>query len=128
MIDKKILLFGGAGAVAISIAIAITVNIVINNDNDSGNQLKPLHQLTCAELQQAIDKLARPGFDNLPKSIIDNIDRIRIQRGECHLQGKDWELIADQIERFSAKNEWRKSIGDEITDTTDGQSMLDVKF
>lgn len=127
MIDKKILWFSGAGIGVISIAIAITINIVINND--TGNQENTPSQLTCIELQQTIDNLGRPGLDNIPKLVRNNIDRIRIQEDNCILQGRDWSLIAGKLKQFSEKNEWKKSIGGEIeVDTTQGIDPGDLTF
>lgn len=126
MIDKKIIWLGGAGAAALSIAIAITINVNINKD--SGNQTTRPNQLTCVELQQAINNLSHPGFDQLPESIKTNVVRIGKQEEHCYLQGKGWELIAGKIKQSPSKETWKKAIGKETTDTTDGKSMLDIKF
>ena len=97
MIDKKILWLGGAGAAAVSIAIAITVNVVINKDTDIQGSIPG--QLNCIELQQAIDNLGRPGLNQMPQLVRDNIDWIRMQGEDCQLQGKDWSLVAGHIKR-----------------------------
>jgi len=97
MIDKKILWLGGAGAAAVSIAIAITVNVVINKDTDI--QTSTPGQLTCIELQQAIDNLGRPGLNQMPQLVRDNIDWLRMRGEDCRLQGKDWSLVDGKIKR-----------------------------
>ncbi len=97
MISKKILWLGGAGAAAVSIAIAITINVVINNDTEI--QEGTPGQLTCIDLQRAIDNLGRPGLNQMPKLVRDNIDWIRMQGEDCRLQGKDWSLIAGKIKQ-----------------------------
>lgn len=109
MIDKKILWLGGAGAAAVSIAIAITVNVVINKDTDI--QTSTPGQLTCIELQQAIDNLGRPGLNQMPQLVRDNIDWLRMRGEDCRLQGKDWLLVAGKIK--TAPVAQRPVIGDE---------------
>ncbi len=110
MINRKILWLGGAGAAAVSIAIAITVNVVINKD--TAIQTRTPGQLICIELQQAIDNLGRPGLNQLPQLVRDNIDWLRMRGEDCSLQGKNWSLVDGEIKR-NAPVAQRPIIGDE---------------
>ncbi|MFH1216518.1 MAG: hypothetical protein V1706_08450 [Pseudomonadota bacterium] len=94
MIEKKILLGAGGGAIALSIAVAVTINIVINDGTDS--QPATGEQLSCTELQQAVDDIGRPGFDLLPRHIK---EAIGMQDNTCNVTGKDWSIVHGQVHR-----------------------------
>ncbi len=96
MIDKKIWLLGGTGAIALSVAIAITFNIVVKNVTDPATQIPG--QLSCDELQIAINNLGRPGLERLPDLVKDNITWLRMQGENCQLQGKNWLLANGNIQ------------------------------
>jgi len=93
MIDKKLLWWAGGGAIAVSIAVAVTVNVVINDNTVS--QSATGKQLSCTELQQAIDDIGRPGFDLLPGYIADSA---RSQSRDCNVTGKHWSIINGQLQ------------------------------
>ncbi|MCJ7603334.1 MAG: hypothetical protein MUO63_17780 [Desulfobulbaceae bacterium] len=121
MLAKKYLLWAGGGAVAVSIAVAITVNVIINS-NDGNTK-----QLTCAELQQEIDKLGQPKFSNLPESIK---NQIKVTGNDCSLSGSDWTLNNGLISYPNEKaKKWKDMIGAEkAPNMNDGDNILDDKF
>jgi hypothetical protein len=94
MIEKKILLGAAGGAIALSIAVAVTINIVINGGSDSHSETGK--QLSCTELQQAVDDIGNPGFDLLPGHIK---EAIVMQDNTCNVTGKDWSILNGQVRR-----------------------------
>lgn len=88
MIKKKILWWFVGGTIVVSIAIAVTINVVINNDKPATPE-----KSSCEELQQAIDKLGRPGIDLIPGDIKVAIrQQINDQNEACNVTGKDWSI------------------------------------
>ena len=95
---------------------------MIINTNDGNTK-----QLTCAELQQEIDKLGQPKFSNLPESIK---NQIKVTGNDCSLSGSDWTLNNGLISLANAKEkEWKDMIGAEkAPNMYDGDNILDDKF
>lgn len=113
MLAKKYLLWACGGAIAIS--IAVTVNVVINDNTDS--QSATNKQLSCTELQQAIDDIGRPGFGLLPENIADNV-RMMQQDRTCNLSGKNWSLVNSKLQVYTTTH----------TNIHDGENILNDSF
>ena len=112
MINKKIFLLTGAGVAAVSVAIAITINVIVK-PTDSNNISD---HLTCQQLQQAIDNLDRPPFNQLPATIRNDIEWIMVRDFDCQLNGKNWILKKGKLQPINQNK---------YTNTTDGTSIMD---
>jgi hypothetical protein len=123
MIDKRILIFGSIGTAA----IIVVFSLIIKSNQVLEITTNKHQNMTCSEVQEAINSLDKPGYNRLPSYIIEAVEHFRKQNGNCVIQGKNWTLFDDAINHFPDPNE-KEIIGKETTNTTDGKNTLDLVF